>query len=517
MKRLPLVLIILDGWGVAPAGPGNAIALARPRHYVELWKRFPHALLRASGAAVGLPARQYGNSEAGHMNLGAGRVVAQDAVRINHAIDDGQFFKNPGFIEGIRHLEKTDGRLHLLGLLTGTESGHAYPRHLEALLKLSRMQRVAHTYVHLFTDGRDTPKFAALDMLKKLERHLSAGQRIATIMGRFWMDRAKRWSRTEAVYNTLLLGTRQQAPDAETAVLNAYNRDESDEFIKPTILGSTPAQRRESRIRDGDTVIFFNLRSDRARQITKAFVQRQFEKMNQGAFRRKRVCKRLRFVALTEFGPDLDHVITAFPGITLPDTLPMQLRQFRQLYIAESEKFAHVTYFFNGGYPRPVAGETRTMIPSENVASFDEQPAMATPAIGRAVLAAITAKRYDCIVANFANADMVGHTGNLKAGIAAVRSIDEQLGLLATAVLHRHGTLLITGDHGNIETMLHPKTSIVDTEHSNAPVPFLIVRDELRKKTLRSPGTLADVAPTILTLLGLPVPKAMTGHSLLRP
>ena len=515
IRRAPLLLLILDGWGMAAPGPSNAIARAEPKTFFDLWKRYPHALLRASGSAVGLPPKQVGNSEAGHMNLGAGRVVEQDAVRINKEIANGLFFRNPAFLEALSFCSARKSQLHLVGLLTGEESGHAFPLHLHALLKLARERGNPTVRLHLFTDGRDTSKYAAIELLHSLEKKLGPEQRIATIAGRFWgMDRAKRWSRTAEAYRAMVLGRGKRARSAEFAVLAAYKRAESDEFVAPTVIGS-PAEIQASRIRDGDAVILFNLRSDRARQMAKTFVQEHFERMNPGAFKRMKVFHDLRFVAMTDFGPDLQNVVTAYPSTNLDDTLVQTLADMRQLYIAESEKFAHVTFFFNGGHAAAVAHEDRIMVPSYNVDSFDKAPEMATPEITRRILRSVTKQSHDCIVANFANADMVGHTGSIAAGMAAVQSIDDAIARLVPAFLKRSGTVVVTADHGNIEDMLNEQTGEVDTEHNANPVPLIIVSPT--PVALKGRGRLADVAPTILRLLGRKPPRAMTGHSLLLP
>lgn len=517
MKALfPTVLVILDGWGVAPPGPGNAITLARLPFWTEACKKYPSTLLAASGRAVGLPDNQHGNSEAGHLNIGAGRIVAQDAVRINKTIEDGRFFKNPAFLQAFQHAERHKSRVHLMGLLTDEESGHAYPLHLSGLLKLSKQYEAVPVFLHLFTDGRDSPKFEATTYLRAVEKQLAPFQRIATVMGRYWaMDRVKRWSRTEAAYNALVLGQGRQSEDAEQAILSGYKRDESDEFLQATVIGKTAANRRDGRIREHDSIIFFNFRSDRARQLTKVFVQRDFETMNPGSFHRKTVIKHMIFVALTEFGPDLPGILTAFPSQTLKDTLPFALKGLRQLYIAESEKYAHITYFFNGGYPQPVAGEDRVMVASSNVQSFDADPSMKAKAITAKTLSAVRAKKYDFIAMNFANADMVAHTGNLRATMQAVQILDACLQRLVSGVCAVGGQVVITADHGNAEIMLKHSGEI-DTEHSSVPVPCVVARKNAQFR-LQPKGRLADVAPTVLALLDRPKPRAMTGHSLIVP
>lgn len=514
MKRPPFVMVIIDGWGVAPAGPGNAITLARLTVFPDMMRKFPHALLKASGASVGLPPKQVGNSEAGHLNIGAGRIVEQDAVRINATIKDGTFFRNPAFIEAMEHTRTHKSRLHILCLLTDVRSGHAYPTHLHAMLRLAIARGNPETYVHLMTDGRDTQQFAAPELLKSVEASLGPKQTIATVMGRLWgMDRAKRWSRTELAYNALVHGRGRRVATPEQAVLDAYNRGESDEYIAPSVIGDAKSVK-QSRIHDNDSVIFLNLRSDRARQITKAFVQDRFLEMNPGSFRRTRKLKHLRFVAMTDFGPDLPDILTAFPTASIAGTLPFALKDTKQLYIAESEKFAHITYFINGGHASAVANEERVMISSSNVESFAEDPAMETEEITKQVVAAVTKGTHESIIANFANADMVGHTGNIKAAITAVTVIDRCLGRIRDAVLSKGGTFVVTADHGNIEEMLQPKAGGVDTEHSANPVPLVIATK--RPIRLKQQGILANVAPTVLDVLQIPKPESMTHSSLLR-
>lgn len=508
MKGFPVVLLILDGWGVVHTQAGNAIARAKVKTFPSLWKKFPHTILSASGTAVGLPARQVGNSEAGHMNLGAGRVVRQDAVRINGAIEDGSFFSNPAFLSATRHVRKSGGTLHIMGLLTGTESGHAFPKHLDALLRLVRREHTHRVRLHLFTDGRDASPYGAIRQVRRLIPKLKR-ERIATLMGRYWaMDRAKRWNRTRVAYESLTSPHGRRAETVAQALTHAYRDGESDEFLRPMVIGSE-REVEESRIRNGDAVIFFNHRSDRARQITKVFVQDRFERQNPKSFSRRRL-KKLWFVAMADFGPDLPNLSTAFPSEMLNDTFPMQFKNFRQLYIAESEKFAHVTFFFNGGHPYPVAHEDRVLVPSSNIKKFDRSPAMATQRVADHIVASVKKRTHDVIVANFANADMVGHTGNLQAGILAAQAIDRNLKRVASAVLANGGALFVTADHGNIEEM-------ADTEHNSNPVPFLLVARRTNGTRFRNKGKLADVAPTILDWLDKKKPKAMTGRSLFQP
>lgn len=508
----PVVLAVLDGWGIAPPSPANAITQAKTP-VLDSWRgQWPMTQLHASGVEVGLNPGQDGNSEAGHMNLGAGRVVPQESVRISNAINNGTFFRNPAFLAVLRHVRKHQSRLHIMGMLGSNESAHADPDHLLALLMFVQNHKIQDVKLHLFTDGRDSPRFFAREMLTKMVPFFGDAH-VATLMGRFYgMDRNKTWERTQLAYDAITQGRGEhQADDALSAVGQAYNRGESDEFIKPTIVDGYDG------MHDGDAIIFFNLRSDRARQISKAFVQPDFETANAAtkAFHRSRVIRDLLFVTMTDFGPDLGDLLSAFPALTINDTLPMVLRHHRQLYIAESEKYAHVTYFFNGGYPDPVGGEHREMIPSPPVKFYDQLPAMSTVALTDRVCGAIEKKEFDVIVMNFANTDMVAHTGNLAAGIQAMEATDAALGRIAAAVTAANGVLVVTGDHGNLEEMKNLKTGEVDTEHSANPVPLWLVGPTVKGRTLRSGGRLADVAPTVLAVLGQPQPADMTGTSLL--
>ncbi|MBI4093247.1 MAG: 2,3-bisphosphoglycerate-independent phosphoglycerate mutase [Candidatus Kerfeldbacteria bacterium] len=511
LVRTPLVLVILDGWGSAPAGPGNAITLANTPVFDELIRRYPHALLAAAGTDVGLPARQAGNSEAGHMNIGAGRLVEQDSVRISKSINDGSFFKNPAWRAAIHHVRKYRSQLHLMGLLSSDQSGHADPDHLLALLTLGRNMDVPAVRLHVFTDGRDSPPRSGINILRRLAAMLSDREKIATVVGRFYaMDRNKIWSRTKRAYEAMVAGKGRQAPTAAAAIDEAYTKGQTDEFIAPTVIGP----RHQNRIRKNDSVIFFNLRSDRARQLTKAFVQKHFVKLNRGAFRRVNFPTNLLFVAMTDFGPDLGEIYTAFPSQDLRNTLPFLFHPLRQLYVGEGEKFAHVTFFFNGGYDHPVVGEDRQLIPSPGIHSYDRSPVMSAREIADYVVKDLAQGRHDVIVLNFANPDMLGHTGNLKATVQAIEVVDQCLGQIRRAVAERDGTMVITADHGNAESMLADDGKTVNTEHTNNPVPFVLVTNSPLNVKFRKGGRLADVAPTLLDLLGRPKSIMMTGISL---
>ncbi|MFH1173327.1 MAG: 2,3-bisphosphoglycerate-independent phosphoglycerate mutase [bacterium] len=503
----PVILIIMDGWGIAPPNKGNAIALAKTPVIDLLTKNYPHTQLVAHGKKVGLPLKQDGNSETGHEILGAGRLVEQDAVVVSSSIKDGTFFKNAAFLAAVKHVRKNNSKLHLMGLLSGDQSAHVDPNHLTALLLLMRKYKLDKVFIHLFTDGRDSSRFGSPGYLELLQNQLGYNAKIASIQGRFYaMDRKKKWDRLEQAYDLIVSGHGEKAVKAEDAVTKAYNRGETDEFIAPTVIikdGKPVAT-----VDDHDAIIFFNLRSDRARQITKPFVQKKFKE-----FRRKKVLNDLIFVTMTDFGPDLDSILTAFPSTDLKGTLTITVDGRKQLYIAESEKYAHVTYFFNGGYANPVAGEERIRILSPDVRAYDQKPEMSAGQITETVLKKINKNDYELMVINFANPDMVGHTGNLKAGIKAVEIVDKCVGEIVKAAGKKNMAVVITSDHGNAEEMINPVTGEVDTKHSTNPVPFILVSDKLKNKKL-SPGSLANVAPTILKIMDLPASPEMTSKPL---
>jgi 2,3-bisphosphoglycerate-independent phosphoglycerate mutase len=518
IKKPPFILLILDGWGIAPKSLGNAIELAKKPNFDFLWENYPHTQLQASGKFVGLSPNQFGNSEAGHMNMGAGRVVDQDVVYICKEINTGKFFKNPAFTAAYKHIAKNRSDLHLMGMLSNGQSAHSDPDHLLALLTWARLKKIPNVYLHLFTDGRDSPQHSALKLVEALMRQLKnkkvgsrlKGELIASLMGRFYaMDRKKAWQRTEAAYNAMVLGQGASATSPQAAITQSYNRGETDEFIPPYVIKHN--KKPIGTIKDGDAVIFFNLRSDRARQLAKAFIQVDFNHHNSGSFIRKKVLKDLVFVAMTDFGPDLDSILTAYPSPDLAGTLPMVIDGRKQLYIAEKEKYAHVTYFFNGGYADPVAGEDRVLIPSPDVNSYDLKPEMSVYLITNRVIKELD--RYQFMVINFANPDMVGHTGNLKACIKAIEHADKCLGKIKEEVLKRKGTLIVTADHGNAEKMLDLETGEVYTEHTANPVPFILVQPKKSNQHLKR-GKLGDIAPTILKLMKVKKLKEMKGKPL---
>lgn len=525
---IPLILLILDGWGIDKPSKGNAITLAKTPFIDLLNKEYPSTKLYAHGKYVGLPPKQVGNSEAGHMNIGAGRVVKQDAVIINNSIKNGTFFKNTAFKEAIHHSLKNKSKLHLMGMLSNGMSPHSDTQHIMALIEMAKKEGVKDIYLHIFTDGRDSPQHEALKLINGLERDMqnikcAAFRRpknkknnkinihISTIMGRFYaMDRKKEWKRTKEAYDAMVNGKARKAPKASAAIVESYNRQETDEFIKPYVIN------KKGLIGDNDGIIFFNLRSDRARQLSKVFVQRDFQKRNPGSFRRSRALKNIKFAAMTDFGPDLDHILVAYPSFDLAATLPICLDNIKQCYMAESEKFAHVTYFFNGGYAGKVKKESQIMISSPAVKSYDQTPGMKSEELTDKALDHLKKNKYEVTILNFAASDMVAHTGNLKASIKCCQILDNCVKRITEAYMEKGGTVLITADHGNIEGLLNLKTGEVDTEHSTNKVPFILVNEHLKKKKLRKSGSLCDIAPTILDIIGIKQAPEMEGKSLIK-
>ena len=509
-----IILLILDGWGIGKNDKSNPIWIVKPPFIDSLYKKHPWTTLCASGTCVGLPANQVGNSEAGHQNLGAGRIVDQDSLKINKHISTGEFFKNPAFVAAIKNCVKNKSAMHLMGMISNGQSPHSDPEQLLALLTLVRKYPIKKVYLHLFTDGRDSPQLASLKLIMALERSLKPNEKIATIIGRFYaMDRKKVWTRTIMAYNAMTDGKDAVKADSPQEGINtAYNAGTTDEFIKPIVIYQKGKML--PRISDDDSVIFFNLRSDRARQLAKPFTQKNFEEMNPGFAKRKKILKNLVFVAMTDFGPDLDNILTAYPSEDLKNTLTMVLSDKKQIYIAESEKYAHVTFFFNGGYADPVDGEVRVNIPSPHVDHYDKVPAMSTGKIASKVIASL--KKYDFIVANFACLDMIGHTANMLATEDAVRAVDKYIKLIYEAAMENSATLIITADHGNVEYKLNLKTGEKMTEHTTNPVPFILIGKGFDKSIkLKQKGVLGNVAPTILKLFGEKKPKEMSKDSLI--
>ncbi|MFA7315062.1 MAG: 2,3-bisphosphoglycerate-independent phosphoglycerate mutase [Candidatus Magasanikbacteria bacterium] len=510
----PTVLMILDGFGLANIkNTGNAITPDTAPNIFSYLKKYSSTEIKACGVDVGLFPNQEGNSEAGHLNIGAGRIIEQDLIRISHAIKDGTFFKNDSFRHALFHAKKYNSAVHIMGLLTDGQSAHANPEHIYALLEYFRKQNQKEVYLHLFTDGRDSYPYNSIIFLRNLRKQMKNGEKIATVTGRFYaMDRNKMWSRTQQTYEAMVCGIGTQADSAEQAISQAYNRGENDEYILPTVI--TEGGKPVATIEDNDVIFFFNARSDRARQITKAFVQKDFQKMNPGAFKRKKLPKNNRFVAMTDFGPDLPGIFTAFPSPDFKNCLAKAIgEKYEQLYISETEKYAHVTYFINGGYSEPINGEKRQMIKSGAHYSYADKPEMHCKEITNAVLSYLKNNTYDFITINYPNADMVGHTGNFDATKKAVHIMDEQVKKVVDCVLSINGQVFITADHGNAEKMFDEKTGEVMTSHTTNPVPFIFISKD-KKQKIKS-GRLADVAPTILKVLGIDKPEEMTGKSLI--
>jgi 2,3-bisphosphoglycerate-independent phosphoglycerate mutase len=520
----PLVLIILDGFGLRDDRHDNAVALAKAPRFNALWASYPHSEIGASGRDVGLPDGQMGNSEVGHLNFGAGRIAQMDIARIDCAIADGTLGDNAEIKAAITLAKQNGGRFHLLGLVS--DGGvHSSLEHLLALVDLAAAQGVP-VVIHAFLDGRDTPPRSAERYLTRVIEHLQGrpGEQskgvIGTVSGRYWaMDRDSRWDRVKRAYDAIVSGAAPRVSGALEAVEAAYAAGKDDEFIEPVVVGQAGAGGESSGyagVRAGkDAALFFNFRADRAREITAALTQPGFEGFARPAGLEAPFA---RYVCMTMYEKGLGLPV-AFPKETYPDIFPELVARagLTQLRCAETEKFAHVTYFFNGGREEPFAGEERVLVKSpRDVATYDEKPEMSAQGVADAVVAAIGERRFDFILVNFANPDMVGHTGSLEAAIAAVEAADRGVGAIVDAALAQGGAVLVTADHGNCELMRDPVTGAAHTAHTTNPVPFLYVNDHDRAARLRPHGRLCDVAPTMLALLGLPQPAAMTGESMLQ-
>ncbi len=505
-----LMLIIMDGWGLREGNGGNAIRLARTPNMDYYSRTFPFTRLAASGEAVGLPGEQMGNSEVGHLNLGAGRIVYQDILRIGRAIEDGSFFSNSVLLQAMEEVRLRGSSLHLMGLLS--DGGvHSHNTHLYALLKMAKACGVHNVFVHAILDGRDTPPSSAVVYLDQLEREilrLGIG-RVAGIAGRYWsMDRDRRWDRTEKAYFACTEGRGRRAATSREAIEEAYGRGETDEFVLPTVIADSFGNPLAT-IKTADVLLFFNFRADRARQISKAFLEREFLEFDRG-----RLPPFPSYASMTEYDAHF-HVPVVFPPEYLTDTLGevVAAAGLRQLRIAETEKYAHVTYFFSGGVEKIFPGEERILVPSPNVATYDLQPEMSAPELTREMLKVLDAEQADFIVLNFANADMVGHTGKLKETIQAVETVDYQVGMLVEEMRRRKGAVLITSDHGNAEKMMDGDGT-PHTAHTNNDTPLVLITPGGDYR-LPERGKLSDVAPTILRLLNIPIPAKMSGISLI--
>lgn len=503
----PLLLMILDGWGHSEATQHNAIAAARTPHWDQLQARCTGGLIETSGESVGLPAGQMGNSEVGHMNIGAGRIVFQDYTRISQAIAEDELKDNAVLVDTLQRTHAAGGRIHVMGLVS-PGGVHSHEDHIFATIELAASAG-NEVLVHAFLDGRDTPPQSADASLERLQACVDAqpNARVATVAGRYFaMDRDNRWDRVEQAYNAIVARDAQAvAESAREALANAYAQDKTDEFVPPTLIDSAADG---LGVADGDSVLFVNFRADRARELTAAFVEDDF-----AGFERMQRARLTEFVCFTEYSSQLEAAV-AFPPLSLRDGIGQVLseHQLSQLRIAETEKYAHVTFFLNGGREEPFPGEDRTLIPSPDVATYDLQPEMSAPELTRKLVAAIQGQQYDVIFCNVANADMVGHTGVFAAAIAAVEAIDNLLGEVAAAITQVGGEMLITADHGNIEQMMDTDADQPHTAHTTNLVPFLYLG---RAAEMRSGGALRDIAPTILSLLDLTQPAAMSGTSLI--
>jgi 2,3-bisphosphoglycerate-independent phosphoglycerate mutase len=503
-RRRPVMLVILDGWGWREASADNAVRLARTPTFDRLWRNGPHGFLRTSGKDVGLPDGQMGNSEVGHLNIGAGRVVMQDLPRISQAIADGEITRAPALTDVVAKLRASGGACHLLGLVS-PGGVHSHQDHAAALAKILAKAGVP-ALVHVFTDGRDTPPQSAADDVRHLLAALPPTVKIASVCGRYYaMDRDKRWDRVEKAYNAIVEARGPRFADAPAAIAYAYANKIFDEFVVPAVVDDYRG------MRDGDGLLCFNFRADRVREILSAMLEPDFS-----GFSRQRVIRFAAVVGMTQYSDELDKLMqTIFPPQTLANILGEVVANAgrRQLRMAETEKYPHVTYFLNGGREEPYFGEDRIMVPSPKVATYDLQPEMSAPALTDKAVTAINSGKYDLIVLNYANPDMVGHTGNLPAAIKAVETVDAGLGRIADAIERARGTLLVTADHGNCEMMRDPETGGPHTSHTTNPVPLMLLGD--RNRALIAEGRLADIAPTLLELMELPKPKEMTGSSLL--
>ncbi len=508
MKHQPVVLIVLDGWGYSENPASNAIEQANTPTWHTLWAKYPHTLIDASGLAVGLPVGQMGNSEVGHLHMGAGRLVPQDLVRVDLAIEDGSFDDNTAFNEAFEKANAANSTVHILGLLS-PGGVHSHERHIQSIIALAGKRQVKKLCVHAILDGRDTPPRSALASLNLIDHTLASSGYgpIASLCGRYYaMDRDKRWERTQLAYDLYTEGKAAFHTDTPAkALAMAYERGENDEFVQPTLCTSTTAT-----IEDGDVIIFMNFRADRARQLTRAFIETDFD-----YFPRAKKPKLATFVSLTQYAEDLKTVV-ALPPINLNNVVGQCVADagLHQLRIAETEKYAHVTFFFNGGQEEPFDNEERILVPSPRISTYDLQPEMSAPELTEKLCDAVKSQRHALIICNFANADMVGHSGNLSATIKAIEAIDSSLAKIIDALKAVGGEALITSDHGNAEFMFDEVTQQAHTAHTTNPVPVIYVG---RKATVAaSEGNLADIGPTLLSMLGLKQPPEMTARPLFK-
>ena len=509
MSKKPVMLMILDGFGIAEKSEGNAVALAKKPNFDRLVKEYPNTQLQASGMAVGLPEGQMGNSEVGHLNIGAGRIVYQELTRITKSIEDGDFFQNEALMKAMKNAKENNASLHLMGLLS--DGGvHSHIDHLKGLLEFAKKEGLQKVYVHAFMDGRDVPPSSGKEFIinaEEIMKEVGVGQ-IATVSGRYYaMDRDNRWERVQLAYNAIVLGEGEKASSAVEAIDNSYHDEKTDEFVLPCVIEEDGHP--TATIKNGDSVVFFNFRPDRARELTRAINDKEF-----AGFKRETL--NLTFVTMTQYDKTLEGVNIAFKPQTLVNTLGeyVSSKGLEQLRIAETEKYAHVTFFFNGGVEKENPGEERKVIPSPKVATYDLKPEMSAYEVTDELLNRLDQDKYDMIILNFANPDMVGHTGVVQAAVKAIEAVDECLGKIVDKVLEKDGTVFITADHGNAETEIDFSTGNPFTAHTTNPVPFVWVSNNINGRTLKS-GKLADIAPTMLNVMNLEVPKEMTGECLI--
>jgi 2,3-bisphosphoglycerate-independent phosphoglycerate mutase len=512
LKKLqgPLALVIIDGWGYSPIREGNAIALAATPYYDELTEAYPHTLLEASGTRVGLPAGVMGNSEVGHLNIGSGRVIRMDVSRVDYDIASGEFFRNELLVAAMESVKKRDRALHLMGLVSDGQV-HSSLEHLYALLRMGKAHGLERVYVHCFLDGRDTPPASAADYVSELQKRIDeiGCGRIATIVGRYYaMDRDKRWERTRRAYELLVNAEGARVVDPVSAIRRSYEHGVTDEFIEPIVIVDASGEP-VAKIHDGDAVIFFNFRPDRARQLTRALAVSDF---NEFPVPHR---PKIDFVCFTVYDRTFPLAVAFAPreheNVLAQVWADNRVRNYR---LAETEKYAHVTYFFNGGIEKEYPSECRLLAPSPKIATYDLRPEMSAFKVTERVLSGIQDDETDVFVINFANPDMVGHTGKLDKTIEACQYVDTCLGWITRAIRQARGISIITADHGNAEQMVNPKTGQPHTAHTTNPVPFHLIDEESRGVKLREGGALEDVAPTILGLLGIEQPKEMTGRDL---
>ena len=505
----PTMLLIMDGCGIAPEGAGNAVTTAATPNLDRLWKDYPHTQIEASGKAVGLPAGQMGNSEVGHTNMGAGRVVWQELSKISNEIEEGSFFKNDVLLRAMEHVNKNGSTLHIFGLMS--DGGvHSHIEHIKGIAKMAKMNNIKQLYVHCFMDGRDTPPTSGAGYVKEMEDYLAdlGLGKVGLVSGRYYaMDRDKRWERVQLAYDALTEPVLPGNISGVDAVKAAYDSGETDEFIQPRVCNGFDA------IKDGDAIIFANFRPDRAREITRAFVDPDFESYG---FKRSVVLKDLFYVCMTQYDVTIPNVEVAMKPQSLSNTLGEYISSLglKQLRIAETEKYAHVTFFFNGGLEAPYEGEERILVASPKVATYDLQPEMSAYEVTDRCVERILSGELDLIIMNLANCDMVGHTGVFDAAVKAVEAVDTCVGKIADAIVKAGGVLLVTADHGNADEMLD-KDGNVMTAHSTNPVPLILVNDAKGRSLRQDGGALCDLAPTLLGLMDLPVPAEMTGKSML--